>query len=59
MLYKRENEFFSIYIYEDELYPNSVILQKNTSLGDPVNTLIPKEAILEVAKKLNARGVQK
>ena len=55
MLYKKENKFLSIYVYEDELYPDSVILQKNSRTGDPVDTLIPKELILEVARKLNAR----
>lgn len=52
ILYEKVSAFDAIFIYEDEEYPHSVIFQRTTKTGNPVDTLIPKEAIIQVAQEL-------
>ncbi|KKN21719.1 hypothetical protein LCGC14_0922590 [marine sediment metagenome] len=53
ILYEKDGVGFHLLILDDDLYPDSVVIIKEDRAGQfPINTLLPKEAIIQAAQKL-------
>ncbi len=58
VLYEKDGVGFHLLILDDDLYPDSVVVIKEKRTGQfPVDTLLPKEAIIQVANLLQ-RGIK-